>query len=63
MADSDIHKRLFDASYYGKDTQVRELLAAGADPDKYKKKSIPPWMLEPVRTPISEMKENTIQDK
>ena len=36
MADSDIHEKLYDASVAGEDTRVRELLAAGADPDKYK---------------------------
>ena len=35
MADSKIHERLWDASFSGQDTRVRELLAAGADPDKY----------------------------
>ena len=34
MADSDIHKELYDASARGDDTRVRELLAAGAKPDK-----------------------------
>ena len=36
MADSDIHKKLFDASSDGCETEVRELLAAGAEPDRYK---------------------------
>ena len=36
MTDSDIHKKLYDASSGGDDTLVRELLTAGADPDKYK---------------------------
>ena len=36
MADSDIHRNLYDASWIGEDTRVRELLAAGAEPDKYK---------------------------
>ena len=33
---SDIHKKLYDASSDGAETRVRELLAAGADPNKYK---------------------------
>lgn len=36
MEDSDIHKKLYDASSDGAETRVRELLAAGADPNKYK---------------------------
>ena len=36
MADSDIHEKLYDASVAGEDARVRELLAAGAQPDKYK---------------------------
>ena len=36
MADSDIHKKLWDASAAGDGDGVRDLLAAGADPDKYK---------------------------
>lgn len=36
MADSDIHKKLYWASSAGSDARVRELLAAGAEPDKYK---------------------------
>ena len=40
MADSDIHRKLFDASGYDGDiTRVTELLGAGADPDKYKDSS------------------------
>ena len=33
--DSDIHE-LYDASLYGEDRRVRELLEVGADPQKYK---------------------------
>ena len=33
---TNIHKKLHDASSAGDDTLVRELLAAGAEPDKYK---------------------------
>ena len=36
MADSDIHHKLYSASRDGNDSRVRELLAAGAEPDKYK---------------------------
>ena len=37
MADSDIHRKLFDAvGDDSDDTRVRELLAAGADPHKYR---------------------------
>ena len=36
MAVSDIHRKLFFASYDGSDTRVTELLRAGADPDKYR---------------------------
>ena len=36
MADSYIHEKLYYASGNGNDTFVRELLAAGADPNKYK---------------------------
>ena len=36
MADSDIHEVLYWASQEGEDDPVRELLAAGAEPDKYK---------------------------
>ena len=37
MADPDIHRKLFDAvGDDSDDTRVRELLAAGADPHKYK---------------------------
>ena len=36
MADSDIHEKLYNASYYGDDTRLRELLTAGADPNKYR---------------------------
>ena len=36
MADSDIHKKLYYASWAGEDTRVKKLLAAGAEPDKYK---------------------------
>ena len=36
MADSDIHRKLYDASGAGDDTRLRELLGTGADPDKYK---------------------------
>ena len=32
----DIHKELFEASLAGDRNRVRELLEAGADPDKYK---------------------------
>ena len=32
----DIHKELFDVSGAGDSSRVRELLEAGADPDKYK---------------------------
>ena len=35
MSDLDIHKELFDASVDGDDTRVRELLAAGGNPNKY----------------------------
>ena len=46
MADSDIHERLFNASIDGDDTRVRELLAAGADPDKYKDSDCDTALLE-----------------
>ena len=36
MSDSDIHYKLYWASRDGNDARVRELLAAGAEPDKYK---------------------------
>ena len=36
MSDSDIPRQLYDASGDGVDTRVRELLGAGADPDKYR---------------------------
>ena len=36
MADSNIHTELCDASVAGDDNRVRELLGAGADPDKYR---------------------------
>ena len=36
MSDSDIHRNLFSASRVGDDSRVNELLAAGAEPDKYK---------------------------
>ena len=36
MPDSDKNKELFYASYLCNDNLVRELLATGADPDKYK---------------------------
>ena len=39
MADSDIHKKLYYASIQGDDSLVRELLAAGADPDEFKDNS------------------------
>ena len=35
MADSDIHKKLYNASDDSNSTRVRELLAAGADPNRY----------------------------
>ena len=34
---ADIHKELYDVSRDGDHTRVRELLAAGADPNKYRK--------------------------
>ena len=39
MVDSDIHKKLYYASIQGDDSLVRELLAAGADPDEFKDNS------------------------
>ena len=36
MMNSDIHYKLYDASRDGNDSRVRELLAAGAEPDKYR---------------------------
>ena len=35
MSDNDIQKELFDASVEGDDSRVRELLAAGGNPNKY----------------------------
>ena len=32
----DIHKELYEVSEAGDSSRVRELLEAGADPDKYK---------------------------
>ena len=45
MEDSDIHEKLFDASRDGNNTRVRELLAAGADPNKYRNNDRQPIMV------------------